>query len=265
MFKEHKILLLFGAFVAVGCNSFSPSTETTSIVTGGVTVIGVKDIPAVNRTRYPDSIGFVYQGPLATILWMQNDPSTKHIEDLERSISINMRRGVVGDILSSAMQQVDPLPADPTTSQMVKQSAQWAHLMAQYTAVSEEYTDLLGQALAAYNSDPTRLQALSDTAALVSTGLSATPASNPGGPLPVPPPPPGQRVFRPARYFADAMKDRDHAYLVKSSQNLQRAIDARNAAAYATAFGDLFYMQNDATRWPRLMRTTCCADSRSTP
>ena len=53
------------------------------------------------------------------------------------------------------------------------------------------------------------------------------------------------RVLRPDRYFADAMKDRDQAYLVKSARNLERAIGSRNAAVYATAFVDLFYMPND--------------------
>jgi hypothetical protein len=198
MFKSHKTILLFGLFIVGGCSSFSSSSDDTGVATATVTVSGIKDIPAVNRARYPDNIGFAYQGSLATMLWLQNDPSTRHFEDLQRSLSLNMRRGVLGEIINSSMQQVDPLPPDPTVSQMVKQTAQWAHLMAQYTAVSQEYTDLLGQALESYNSDPARLQALSDTAATVETRLSATPASNPGGPLPAPPPPPGQRVLRPA-------------------------------------------------------------------
>lgn len=248
MFTRSKTVLLFSLSMAAGCSALPSSSSETSVATAVATASNVKDIPAIDRQRYPDSIGFVYQGSLATIFWLQNAPAVKRFEDLERSLSVDMHRGLVGEILSSSMQPLDPLPdTQPTASEAVKRYAQWVHLLAQYNAVTTEYADALGNALAAYNSDPARLEALSNAAASVEAGLSAITSSRPAGTLPAPPPPLNQRVLRPGRYFADAMKDRDQAYLVKSARNLERAIGSRNAAAYATAFADLFYMQSEIT------------------
>jgi hypothetical protein len=248
MTTKHHTLIALGLAIAASCNAPTESPDValgTASGTAAVTSNDIKDVPAVNPA-YPDSIGYVYQGSLATILWLQNQPRAARLEDLERRMGEVVRRGMSGEILSAAMQRVDRPPnAVPALPQMARTAVQSVKLMAQYTFVTSDYANALGNALNAYNSDPARKQAIVDKVAQVDTALRALATANPPGPLPAPPPPANQRMMRPGRHFAESIKSHERAHLVRSAHDLERAIAARNTAAYAVAFGDLFHLQSD--------------------
>ena len=51
------------------------------------------------------------------------------------------------------------------------------------------------------------------------------------------------RVVQPGQYFADAVLDGQRTYLQGRARALQQAIQTRDAAAYGSAFPDVFYAQ----------------------
>jgi hypothetical protein len=248
-------MILLGLSASTGCLAFSAAPFDSqcdrarcerSVSAAVASAADVKDIPAVDPAHYPNSVGYLYQGSLANIFWLQNEPRAGQIADLVASIRALVGRGVAGEILSATMQAVDPLPdAQPTVSQMSRAAVQSVRQMAQYAFVTSDYADSLGSALGAYNTDPARHQALDDTAARVDAELRASATPSAPGTLPAPPPPVNQRLLRPGKYFADAVKDQARTRVTTRASVMQQAIDTRNATAYADAFTDVFLAQSD--------------------
>jgi hypothetical protein len=239
---------LLGLAAMTGCLSTEPtSVEVRASETMLATDAVVEDIPAVDRTRYPDSVGYVYEGSLATIFWMQNEPRVDSVADLERRIRRDMQTGIKGEFLDSSMQRVDPVGSvQPSLSASVKRTAQSMRLMTQYAAVTSDYERALGGALHSYNTDPDRLQAISTLAAQVDTMLHDMAAPNQAGSLPRPAPPVGAQTVRAGKYFADAVRDHARANLAGRVDALQRAVATRTPQTYGAAFADVFYAQRDA-------------------
>lgn len=207
----------------------------------------IKDVPAIDQQRYPDSIGYLYQGSLATIFWLQNEPWVTRADDLTQYVGRLMQRGIAGEILTSNIQQVDAPPhGEPTLQDMATAAVQSVQAMAQYTFVTSDYVAALGGALKEYNTDPARQQAVADSASRVDSKLRAIAAASPPGSLPAPPPPANQQLLRPGKYLADAVKDHARERLLGSANRLQHAIETRNVTAYAIAFGEVFFRTEDA-------------------
>jgi len=170
----------------VGCTA-SPAPLTAA------TANDIKDVPAIDQQRYPNSVGYLYQGSLATIFWLQNEPRVADADDLVRHMERVIARGVAGEILTSAMQRVDTVPdTQPTPQDMATGAVQSVRAMAQYAFVTSDYEASLGGALNAYNTDPVHLRAIGDAAAHVDAALRGVAAANPPEGLPAAPPPPRQ-------------------------------------------------------------------------
>ncbi|MEZ4362401.1 MAG: hypothetical protein R3B48_19585 [Kofleriaceae bacterium] len=240
------MMATLGVAVTASCaaSSFSSPTDhaTGSLVTGGE----IKELPAVSRVRYPDSIGFLYQGDLANVLWLQNEPRAVQLDELVESMRRAWARGVAGEILDSSMQVLDPIPeGEPSLPQLSKAAVQSIRRMAQYALVTADYSGALSFALDAYNADAARLQAITATATRLDGALRASALPNPGTPLPAPPPPPSTAMLRPGVYFADAVRERSRARLAASVAQLEAAIAARSLVAYADVFPEVFLAQRD--------------------
>jgi hypothetical protein len=245
MMAKSTMMVWLGLSTVTGClfPSAAPVDDSTTAL---ATSNAVTDVPAVDQQRYPDNIGYVYQGSLANIFWLQNEPRAGVLDDLVQSMRRGAARGVAGEILSSNMQHVDTIPdTQPSLPQMSKGAVQSARQMAQYAFVTADYSDALGTALAAYNTDPARKQAITDTATRLDGALDASATPNPAQPLPAGPPPASQRLLKPGTYLADAVRDHTRAHLVRSAAQLEAAITTRAVAAYADAFTDVFLMQRD--------------------
>lgn len=241
-------MCLLGLAAMTGCLSTEPtSAEVRASERMLATDAVVEDIPAVDRARYPDSVAYVYEGPLATIFWMQNEPRVDSVADLERRLRRDLQTGVKGEFLDSSMQRVDPVGSvQPSLSASVKRTAQSMRLMTQYAAVTSDYERSLGSALHSYNTDPARLQAMATLAAQVNTMLHDMTDPNQAGSLPRPPPPVGSQAVRAGKYFADAVRDHARINLAGRVDALQRAVTTRNPQAYAQTFADVFLAQRDA-------------------
>lgn len=230
---------------ALGCRvSGGAPCDPESVAAAAVTAADIKTIPAVDKAHYPDSIGYLYQGTLASILWLQSVPGAGQIDKLGQTLSRLMARGVTGEILTSAMQVVDTIPdTQPTLVQMAIGITQSVRLMAQYAFVTSDYEAALGATLGAYNADPARLQAIADTAARVAAEFHASAMPDPTRAPPAPPPP--QPLIRPGKYFADVVMDRARERLASNAARMERAVSARNPTAYADAFTQVFVLQQD--------------------
>jgi len=206
----------------------------------------VKDIPAANRQRYPDSVGYLYEGPLATILWMENHLPFVQLDQLKRRLARGMARGLSGEVVDDSLDGPAALPSgEPTLPELTKRAVQTVRLLAQYTTVARDYGGSLQTALQQYNTDETRRTSILEAAGRVDAALRAAPAPRPGGPLPADPPAAEERVVQPGRYFADAVLDGKREYLRRRAQALARAIQSSNPTAYGRAFADVFYAQRD--------------------
>ena len=237
-------LFLLSSLTGTACNADLPGSShaASAVATSNV----VADVPAVDRVHYPDSIGFLYQSDLASVFWLQNHPAMATLDDLQRHLANQMSRGLSGEILSSAMQHVDATTdAEPALPDMAKRSAQSVKLLVQYQSMAHDYAQALADGLNAYNTDPARRQNILDTVDQVEALFATDPAVHPAGLPPAPPPPPGQDVIRPAQYFADAFVVHERANLANRARDLQRAIDAHNAALYGDAFIDVYSMQRN--------------------
>jgi hypothetical protein len=230
---------------ATGCSS-SPATPVDDAVAAVVGNDAVTDVPAVDRGRYPDSIGYVYQSALANIFWLQNEPRAAQFDALVESMRRGMARGVAGEILSSDMQQVDRIPdTQPSLPQMSRSAVQSVRRMAQYAFVTADYSAALSTALEVYNTNAVRQHEITDLATRLDADLRAGATPHPAEPLPAPPPPSHQRLFRPGKYLADAVRDHARAHLVRKAAQLEAAVTAGAVAAYADAFTEVFLMQRD--------------------
>ena len=238
-------VLLLEMVVMTGCGA-PPGTADEPAAIALSTAADIKDIPAVDRQHYPDSIGYLYQGSLATVFWIQNVPETLQIDDLTRRMGSFMERGLAGEIVAHTMQAMDPVPDnEPTLPELARRTVQSLTTLAQYSFVMSDYAGQLGTALSAYNTNPARVQALKDKSALVEAELHAMVMANPPGGPSRPVPAPNQRLLRPGKFFSDTVRDHSRALLARSIGKLQRAISAANPAAYASAFVDVFFMQRD--------------------
>src|SRR5688500_5317150 len=93
--------ILLGLSMATGCLSDTDSAADLSSSEAAVTTVGeIKAVPAVNRQRYPDSIGYLYEGSLARVFWLQNQPRVTSMDDLVRRIDRSMARGAKGEFVS---------------------------------------------------------------------------------------------------------------------------------------------------------------------
>lgn len=242
---KYKTMIWLGILTVPGCQSPSGSVGGESQVTLA-SGNAITDVPAVDRDLYPDNIGYVYQGPLADILWLQNEPRAVGVDELMQSMRRGMARGVAGEILNSRMQHVDRMPdTQPTLPQMSKGAVQSVRQMTQYAFVTADYSDALGTALASYNADPARQQAIADTATRLDDELDASVTPNPAHPLPGGAPPLSQRLLKPGTFLSDAVRKHTLARLARRAAQLEAAIAAREIAAYADAFTDVFLMQRD--------------------
>lgn len=206
----------------------------------------VKEMPAVNRQRYPDSVGYLYEGALATVVWMQNHLPFVRLDQLERRLSRGMQHGLSGEIVDETLQRVQPVSsAQPPLRDLARRAAQSVRLLAQYSFVARDYAASLGTALGQYNRDPARRRAIRDAAARIDAGLRAVGQPGTGGPLPDLPPPPEESVVVPGRYFAQAVVDGKREHLRRRVRALQQALSASHTGAYASAFADVFYAQLD--------------------
>jgi hypothetical protein len=207
---------------------------------------GVKDVPAVNPQRYPNSLAYLYQGDVATVLWMQNSVPVISLAALERQLRRGMAHGLSGEVVASTMQHVTPLFTPyPTLPELAQHAVQSARLLAQYTSVVRDYGQALSDALGQYDGAAGRHQAKA-AAARVEAAFGGLGAARPGGPLPAALPPGRPRAVQPGQYFADAVLDGRRAYMQGRARALQQAIQARDAAAYGSAFPDVFYAQLDS-------------------
>jgi hypothetical protein len=233
--------------LAAGCAppaSDEPDVDsTTAPITTAITHV-VKEMPAVDRQRYPDSIGYLYQGALTTIVWMQNDLHLTRIEDLPLRLERGMERGLTGEVVVNAMQRVAPVGAtQPSLTQLARGTIQSMRLLGQYASSTRDYAQSLGTALAAYNTNPVRLAAIASLAGTVNTALANTTPAHPAPSLPAPLPPAAPRMVEPGRYFADAVQDGQRSYLARRVRTLHRALATRNVAAYGPAFAEVFFAQ----------------------
>jgi hypothetical protein len=242
-----KLLAQFTIAVTASCASPSPSSPP-AVRTEAPLVISnaIAEVPALNRAHYPDSIGFLYQGALADVFWLQNEPRAGKPEELLETMRRAWARGVAGEMVASKMQTLALIPdTEPSLSQMSKAAVQSARRMAQYSSVTADYSSSLGAALDAYNSDASRLQAITATATRLDGALRASAVPNPSTPLPAPPPPRSAALLRPGVYFADAVRAHSRGRLVTSAAQLEAAIASRSMDAYAEAFTEVFLLQRD--------------------
>jgi hypothetical protein len=236
-------ILLATSLAGCAGQAASPDERADSPVTVDQ---GVKDVPAVDRARYPDSIGYLYRGDVATVLWMQNTMPVASREELETRLRRGMERGLTGEVIRSVMQHVDAVAnPQPTLSELAQRAVQSVRLLAQYSFTARDYGQALGTALSQYNAAVDRRQAIADAAVRVEAALTSIGTSSPGGPLPAAPLFAHQRVVQPGRYFADAVQDSRRTYLHARARALQQAIAARDTTAYGNAFPDVFYAQLD--------------------
>src|SRR5262245_1887312 len=146
----------------------------------------VKDLPAVNQERYPDSIGYLYQGTLATVLWLQNKLGFRTIDELERHLSRAVAPGLRGEVVASEMQRVQQVTSSqPTLPQVARSAAQSVQLLAHYSFVTRDYGKSLRTDLGTYNADARRRSALAAAAGRVQAKLAAAERPGQAGPLPV--------------------------------------------------------------------------------
>ena len=172
--------LVLAAAIAGGAALTAPATRAQ----------GVKDVPAVDPQRYPDSIGYLYQGDLATVLWMQNLVPGASLAALERRLRRGMTHGLSGEIVASTMQPVEAVTTpQPTLPDLTRRAVQSVRLLAQYAFVARDYGQSLSDALGQYNGDVGRHQAIAAAAARVEAALGGIGAAHPGGPVPASPPP----------------------------------------------------------------------------
>jgi hypothetical protein len=251
MMAKITTVMLLGVSVTAGCGGV-PGTATEGVATAQVTADDIKEIPAVTPQRYPNSIGYLYQGSLAKVFWLQNDPGAATLDDLTRRMGRLAERGIAGEIVSSSMQQVDTVSdTQPTLPDLASRTAQSVYAMNQYAFLTSDYASSLGAALSAYNADPVRKQTLTDSAAHVEAELESLATATGGSVVQSPPSVTNsESLIRPGKYFADAVKDHARALLDRNVARLQRAIDARDANAYATAFIEVFLMQRDIALSP---------------
>lgn len=238
--KNIKLLLV----MSIGCGMPAATNRTDG--TAVTAANEVKDVPAVDRARFPDSIGYLYQSDLATVFWMQNHLELPRIEDLQQRIELSMARGLDGEFLSTAMQTVNATgAAQPTLPEMMQQSAQSLLMLSQVAFVASDYGQSLADALQRYNADATRVQTVTDAAAHVETALDTLVASHTGG---VPPPPPSTNlaVIKPGHYFADVIKSQEVSDLANAVQVMQSAIAQHDPASYEGAFSAVYYAQSNA-------------------
>ena len=218
-----------------------------SLLAAPVRAQEVKDIPAVNSGRYPDSIGYLYEGALATIVWLQNSLPVTRVDELERRLRRNLGRGLSGEVVVNAMQDVEPIAVgQPTLRDMARRTVQAVRLLSQYTFVAHDYGDSLRGGLADYTADGDRLSAIAASAARAEAALSAAAQPHPPGTLPGGPPPSGQSVIKPGRYFSQAVLDGRQDHLRRRAHRLSAAIQSSDPIAYGAVFADVFFAQMDA-------------------
>jgi hypothetical protein len=104
MMTMTRVLTLFmlSSLASTACNPdlLGSGRTASSLATSNI----VTDVPAVDRTHFPDSIGYLYQSDLASVFWLQNHPAMATLDDLQKHLANDMTRGLSGEILSSAMQ-----------------------------------------------------------------------------------------------------------------------------------------------------------------
>src|SRR5262249_52911444 len=122
----------------------------------------------------PNSIGYLYEGSLGKVFWLQNDPGADTLSQLTQRMSRLAQRGTAGEIVQSSMQQIDTVPdTEPTLLDLASRTVQSLYAMNQYAFLTSDYASSLSAALGAYNADPVRKQTLTDLAAHVETELDS--------------------------------------------------------------------------------------------
>lgn len=240
--------MLLAVSMTAGCQSPAagpdgePGTASSAAVAPPTPV---KDIPAIDRQHYPDNLGYLYEGQVSTILWMQNRPTLTGIDNLASELRQTVRNGLIGDTVATTMQHIAPIIGQPTMTDLAIRTVQSTRMLSQYAFTAQDYGEALSTALGVYNADPVRQQTIADTAARIDATLRGTPLVTPGGAIPRPPPPAAQAVIKPGQYFSDAVRDGAQAFLRTSTQALARAIQRRDVEAYGAAFTDVSYCQLD--------------------
>src|SRR4051794_36523658 len=96
--------MLLAVSMTVGCQppAAGPDGEPGTTSSAAATPpTPVKEIPAIDRQRYPDNLGYLYEGQVSTILWMQNRPTLTGIDHLASELRQTIRNGLIGDTVAT--------------------------------------------------------------------------------------------------------------------------------------------------------------------
>jgi hypothetical protein len=238
--------LALGLSICAACSSPPPpaQVERAEQPIATASAEAIKEIPAVDRARYPDSVAYLYQGPLSKILWMQNIPPFTRMEELEPYLHEVAARGVSGEVVASSMQTVTPIPADPELEDLARSASQSTLLMAQYSNVAHDYSKALWENVSQYNGSPQRLAEIAGAASRVEAALQVMGEIAPVAPIP-PPAPNHRPALRDGTYFTETVLIGKRRYLASAAEALQRAITAHDPEAYDGAFSDVYAAQLD--------------------
>ncbi len=238
-----KRALAASLLLSAACASPSPDDRTTGELTSASTA-PVKEVDAIDRARYPDNLAYLYEGPLAKILWVQNVPAFQRIDKMESYLRDVVARGVAGEVISSSLPTVQPLPANPQLQHLARSSFQAAHLMAQHAKLAHDYTQSLQATVGQYNSDAQKLAEIAANATRVNTQLLSMGQIAPVAPIP-PAAPNSDPALRTGTHLSGTVLLGKQRYLTSADAALQRAIFARDTAAYGEAFSSVFAAQMD--------------------
>lgn len=234
------------AAALAGCAS-DPIAATDSATAAVVTPNAIVDVPAVARGVYPDNLGFLYDGDLASLLWLQNTVVPGSKLELENQLARVVRQGLSAEVVGNHMQVVPAMPAQPELATLAQRTTQSMRLLTQTAFVGRDYAEQLTTALHTRNHDAARAAATIAAAAQATTLLTNLGDAHPGSGLPAPAPPTSAGPVRPGVTFADNVRDGKRARVALRAHALQRAVSNRDPAAYGAVFGDLFYAALDAS------------------
>lgn len=238
-----KRAIIAGLLLEVACANSARDDQSASKVTAANTG-PVKEIGAIDKARYPDNVAYLYEGPLAKILWLQNVPAFRTIDKMESYLREVVARGVSGELLSNEMQTVEPLPESPELKDLAKSSFQATRLTAQYAKLAYDYSQSLQETVGLYNGSEPLLAQIASAATRVDTLLQLMGQISPVAPIP-PATPNGDPALRNGRHLSGTVLLGKKRYLSSADAGMQQAILARDPAAYGEAFSAVFAAQMD--------------------
>lgn len=206
----------------------------------------VQDIPAVNSSHFPDSIGYVYEGSHAKILWLQNLPSFESVDAFERYLRAVSSRGLSGEFVVSELQAVAPILGEPELEDIAKRAMQSTRLMVQYSNVAHDYGEALSQAASQYNADSQKLGEIAADAARVGTMLQTLDDVSPVPALPSAPAS-GIEVLSTGSELPEAVLLGKQRHLAEAIGALHVALASRSVEAYGEAFSKVYAAQMDSS------------------